>query len=101
MADDVEVQTLERAEPARGKEAQRAYFRAMRKALGQLDTTVLRQWAIGSHVVVEYTLGGEQLGPVGPVAFSGARALQLGIVDVVEIKDGRIARVVRYDNPAD
>jgi ketosteroid isomerase-like protein len=99
MADDVELHTQDRAQPVRGKEQQRTYFRAMRKALGQLDTTVARQWGTGSLVVVEYTLGGEQLAPIGPISFTGYRALQIGVVDVVEIKDGRIARIVRYDNP--
>ena len=65
MADDVEVYTLERATSARGKGDAKAYYRAMRKAIGQLDTTVINAWGVAEYAIVEYSIAGEQLGPIG------------------------------------
>jgi len=100
MADDVEVTTLESADPARGKMSQRAYFKAMHKAIGQLDVTVENLWGIGKFVIVEYFIVGEQQGPLGWVPLQRNGVLKLFVVDVVEIRDGKIARISRYDNPA-
>jgi ketosteroid isomerase-like protein len=100
LADDVEVQTLEHATPAKGKADARAYFRAMRKAVGQLDTTVVNAWGVGKYAIVEYTIAGEQLGPIGWMPMQRDRVIRLEIVDVCELSGGRITRTWRYDNPA-
>jgi len=100
MADDVEVTTLEGAEPSRGKAAARAWFRAMRGAIGHLDTLIENAWGIGPFVAVEYSISGEQRRPIGWVIPARKDALiKMSVVDVVEIRDGKIARVSRYDNP--
>ena len=99
ITDDVEVNTPERAAPARGKDAARDYFKAMRGALGQLETTVESVWGIGDYVVVEYSIGGDQRGPIGLIPMVADRVLRLDVVDVVEMSAGKIARIWRYDNP--
>lgn len=99
MADDVEVHTLERAEPARGKEERRAYFHAMHKAIAQLDTTMQNGWSVGPFAIVEYSITGEQLGPIGWVPQQHDHVVKIHVVDVDEIRDGKIASVWRYDNP--
>ena len=99
MTDDVEVDTLEATVPARGKEAARAYFKAMREALGQLDTTVESAWGVTNYVIVEYSIGGDQRGPIGLIPMVTDRVLRLDIVDVVQMRAGQIAHVWRYDNP--
>jgi ketosteroid isomerase-like protein len=98
MADDVEVHTLEAAEPSRGKDAAKAYYKAMHKAVAQLDTTVINGWGISTFAVVEYTIAGEQIAPIGWVPIQKDAVFRLHVVDVAELRDGRIARVWRYDN---
>ena len=99
MADDIEVHTLERAEPVRGKDAQTAYFKTMHKAIAQLDATVQNGWSVGSFAIVEYSLAGEQMGPIGWVPLQRDRVVKKHNVDVDEVVDGKIKRIWRYDNP--
>jgi len=101
MADEIEVHTLDRAEPARGKEQQRAYFKAMHKAIAQLDTTIDDSFSAGSFAVVEYSITGEQLAPIGWVPLQRDRVVKLHVVDVAEVQNAKIARVWRYDNPSE
>jgi steroid delta-isomerase-like uncharacterized protein len=97
MTDDVEVYTLERARPGR-KEDQRAYFTAMRKAVRQLDTTISATTSVGSYAIVEYFIAGQQVGALGWIPFH-ERVFRLFTVDVAEIRDGKIARIWRFDDP--
>jgi hypothetical protein len=99
MTDDAEVFTAERAEPARGKDEAKAYFKAMHKAIGQLDTTVDNAWGVAEMAVVEYFIAGEQLGPIGWVPAQRDRVIRLQVVDIAEIQGGKIRRVWRYSNP--
>jgi hypothetical protein len=99
MADGVDVRTPESAR--RGKVATGAYFKAMHAAIGQLDTTVTDAWGVGPFAVVEYTIAGEQLGPVGWVPIQRDKTLVLHTVDVVEVASGQISAIWRYDNPSE
>jgi len=101
MADDVEVYTLERAQPWRGKADTGGYFKAMHKALGQLDTTVTDSWGVGAFAVLEYTLAGEQFGPFGWIPAQRDKTVLFHIVDVVELAAGKITHIWRYDNPGE
>ncbi len=101
LTDDVEVYTLERSEPARGKEEARAYFKALHKAIAQLDTTMRNGWNVAQFGIVEYTIDGDQRGPLGWIPQQHDQVIRLHIVDVDEIRDGKIARVWRYDNPGE
>jgi hypothetical protein len=98
-ADDIEVYELERSQPSRGKEARRTSYKAMHKAIGQLDTTVNNSWGVGQFAVVEYSITGEQLGPIAWIPAQRDRVVNLEIVDICEMTGGKIARVWRYDNP--
>jgi hypothetical protein len=101
FVDDVEVFTSERALPWHGKGAASAYFRAMRRAVGQLDTTVTDWWGFGRFAVVEYTIDGEQRAPLGWIPADHDKTVRFHVVDVVEIRDSKIARIWRYDNPGE
>ncbi len=101
FTDDIEVHTLERADPARGKDEPRAYYRATHKAIAQLDTTLVNGWSMPNFAVVEYTIAGEQIAPLGWIPLQKDAVIRLHVVDVCEIRDGRIARVWRYDNPSE
>lgn len=106
LADDVEIYTLESASPMKGKEDARKYYKATHKAIGQLDTTVNDAWGVAEYAIVEYDIDGEQLGAftwIPLLAPLPARTTQLAhfdIVDVCEIRDGKIVRIWRYDDPA-
>jgi ketosteroid isomerase-like protein len=100
MADDVEVYTLARAQPARGKDDAKAYFKTMHKSIGQLDTTVDNAWGVAQFAIVEYSIAGEQRSPIGWVPVQRDKVIRLQIVDVAEVREGKIARIWRYDNPA-
>ena len=101
LTDDVEVHTLERTEPARGKDEARAHFKALHKAIAQLDTTMHNGWDVAQFGIVEYTIDGEQRGPLGWIPQQRDQVVRLHVVDVNEIRDGKIARVWRYDNPSE
>jgi len=98
MADDVEVYTAERATPARGKADAKAYYAAMHKAIGQLDTTVMSAWGVGQFAIVEYSIAGEQLGPIQWIPAQRDKVIRFEQVDICEIRDQHIARIWRYDN---
>jgi len=99
FADDVEVSTLEKAEPARGKASEKAGFKAMRGAIGYLATSVENRWGVGRYVVVEYQIVGEQRRPIGWIPMHKGSLIKHVIVDVIDMRGGRIARVSRYDDP--
>jgi ketosteroid isomerase-like protein len=99
MADDVEVNTLERATPVRGKTEAKTYYRTMHRSIGQLDTTVMGAWGAGHFAIVEYSIGGEQLGPIMWLPSKRDRVVRWELVDICEVRDGKIVRVWRYDNP--
>jgi hypothetical protein len=106
LAEGAEIFTLQRALPMRGAEDARKYFRATHRAIGQLDTIVNNAWGVAQYAVVEYDLDGEQLGAFSWIPLLAAAPARSGvvahfdIVDVCEIRGGKIARVWRYDNPA-
>jgi ketosteroid isomerase-like protein len=99
MTDDVVVETLERAQPMRGRDDERAYFKAIHRAIGQLDTTLDNAFGVTQYAVVEYFVAGEQLGALGWVPAQHDKVVRLQVVDVEELHDGKIAHVWRYDNP--
>jgi hypothetical protein len=106
LADSVEIQTLERTSPLRGRDEARKYFRDVRGAVGQLDTTVNNAWTVGDYVVVEYGIDGEQIGPVKWIPLLATQpvpATQLvhfDIVDICQVEDAHISKVWRYDDPS-
>jgi ketosteroid isomerase-like protein len=99
FSDDIEVFTLDRAEPTRGKEEARAYFRKMRKSIGLLDTVTQNTWAVGDSVVIEYLITGLQQARLKRVPYSAGKALRTQFVDIAEVHDGTIHRIWRYADP--
>jgi hypothetical protein len=99
MSDDVEVYTLEHVTPAHGKAEAKAYYKGMHKAIGQLDTTIMGAWGVTRFAIVEYSIAGEQLGPIMWMPSQRDKVIRFELVDVCEIRDGKIARIWRYDNP--
>jgi hypothetical protein len=100
VTDDVEVHTQELPLPARGKQPMKAYYKAIHQAIGQLDTTVDNGWDVAPFAIVEYSVAGEQLGPIGWIPAQRDKVVRLELVDICEVTNGKIARVWRYDNPS-
>ena len=100
MTDDAAIDTLERPQPIRGKEELKAHFRAMHRAIGQLDTTLDNAWGVGNYAIVEYFVAGEQLAAIGWVPAQREKVIRLHVVDVMEMQGGKIAHVWRFDNLA-
>jgi len=98
FTDDAEVRALDRRRPLRGRADLVSYFRASRRSIGQLDTTIVGIWGIGSHVVVEYRVTGEQLGAIEWIPFVRDRAVRFEIVDVIEMRGGKMSAVHRYED---
>jgi hypothetical protein len=96
--DAVEVYTQEHPQPLH-KDDLKTDFRLTRRQIGQLDTTVKHAWGVAQFAIVEYTIDGEQLGPISWIPAQPDTVIRLQIVDVEEIRAGRIVKLWRYDNP--
>ncbi len=101
MTDDVTVDEPERATTSRGKDDRKAYFKAMHKAIGELDTRVDNAWGVGHFAVVEYSVNGEQVGPLAWIPAKNDRVVRLHVVDIVELVGGKVAHVTRYESPGE
>lgn len=84
-----------------GKDGRRAYFKALHKAIAELDTRVDNAWGIGKFVVVEYSINGEQVAPFGWIPMKNDRVVRLHLVDVIEMVGGKVAHITRYENPSE
>jgi hypothetical protein len=100
FADDAQIDTPQRPTPLHGKDDLRAYFKSIRRAIGQLDTTIENAWSVGQFTIVEYSIAGEQIGPIAWIPALHDRVVRLQIVDIAELRDGKITHVWRYDNPS-
>lgn len=103
VADDLAVETLGEPEPLRGKEAARAYFKNVHRSVRQIDTVVLNAWGVGAFAIVEYSVTGLQVAPlfrVVPAKDGSLHPLHSQFVDIAEFRDGKIARIWRYSDPA-
>jgi len=102
MTDDVSVFMLDAADPIRGKDEARSYFKNLRRAVRQVDTVVENAWGVGSFAIVEYSITGLQIAPLRRIPFaggSGLHPLHTQFVDIAEIHGGKIARIWRYCDP--
>jgi len=100
FTDDVEVNTPERAQPWRGVGDMHAYFKTLRGQLAELDTAVDNAFGVGPYVVLEYDVVGTQRGPIGWIPMQHEKLLKFSVADVIEMRAGKIARVWRYEDPA-
>ncbi len=94
FTDDVAIDSLG-APPIHGKDELKAYYKAMHKSVGQLDTTVANNFGIGDFAVTEYTISGENIGP-GTNNPNADHSVRMYIVDVSQMRDGKIAHVWRF-----
>jgi hypothetical protein len=96
--DDIEVSTLQRASPMRGKKGLRDYYAAMHAAIGSLDTQLDSVVGVGRYVIAEYHIVGRQRAKYLYVPVKEP-VIKLYIVDVIEMRGGKVGRIWRYENP--
>ncbi len=97
LTDDVVHSDQTQPEDVKGKEGAKKELAVWLKAIPDLKMTVANAWAFGDIVVTEVETTGTFKGPLGALKPNGKSATTHG-VDVVELKDGKIARVTSYTN---
>jgi len=98
MADDIEMLTLDHSQPIRGKGPAERVFRTLRNSIGDLDTVVRNAWGVQQFAVLEYSVAGLQLAPLGRIPFVPNRLFNARVVDIFEIRNNKITRIWRYDD---
>jgi steroid delta-isomerase-like uncharacterized protein len=97
LTDDVVHSDLTQPDDVKGREGVRKELGGWLKAFPDLEMKVTQAWAFGDVVVTEVATTGTFKGPLGAWKPNGKTATTHG-VDVVELKDGKIARMTSYAN---
>jgi hypothetical protein len=98
FAENAEIFTQQLASPLKGRNDLHAYYRTMHATIDGLDATVDNRWGVGKYAIVEYHVVGRQRAKYQYVPVKDP-VIKLYFVDVAEMRDAKIARVWRYDNP--
>jgi steroid delta-isomerase-like uncharacterized protein len=97
FTDDVVRSDLTQPDDAKGKEVAKKELGAAFKVFPDLKMNVKNGWAFGDTVVTELETTGTLKGAMGRLEPNGKTATTHGI-DVIEMKDGKIARLTSYAN---
>jgi steroid delta-isomerase-like uncharacterized protein len=97
LTDDFVHSDQPEPEDVKGKEGAKKELATWLKAFPDLKMNVTNAWAFGDIVVTEVETTGTLKGPLGALKPNGKSATTHG-VDVVELKDGKIARITSYAN---
>ena len=95
MTDDVVHADLTAPDDVKGKDAAKKELGAWFKAFPDAKVNATNVWAFGDTVVAELETTGTFKGPLGSLKPNG-KAGTTHAVDIVEMKDGKIARVTSY-----
>jgi steroid delta-isomerase-like uncharacterized protein len=97
MTDDVVHADLTQPDDVKGKDAAKKELGTWWKAFPDAKVDATNAWAFGDTVVAEVETTGTFKGPLGPLKPNGKAGTTHG-VDIIEMKDGKIARVTSYAN---
>jgi steroid delta-isomerase-like uncharacterized protein len=97
LTDDVVHADLTQPEDVKGKDGIKKELATWLKAFPDLEQKPLQAWAFGDVVVTEIETKGTFKGALGALKPNGKSATTHG-VDVIELKDGKIARMTSYAN---
>jgi steroid delta-isomerase-like uncharacterized protein len=97
LTNDVVHADLTQPDDVKGKDGVKKELGGWLKAFPDLKMGVSEAWAFGDIVVTEVSTTGTFKGPLGALKPNGKTATTHG-VDVVELKDGKIARMTSYAN---
>jgi steroid delta-isomerase-like uncharacterized protein len=100
MTDDAVFMDLARPEDIKGKAKVKADLGNFIKAFPDLKLEPKQEIAAGKYVVVEGTWTGTMKGQLGPLKASN-KSGTVHFVDVLEIKDGKVAKITTYANSAE
>lgn len=97
LHDDIEHDGLLHLETTKGKAEAKKFFSSFTTAFPDAKFEVTKAHAIGDYAIVESTMKGTQKGALGAIPAT-KKPVAIHLVDVVKIKDGKIARVWTYQN---
>ncbi len=97
VSDDIEHDGLLHLDTGKGKGEAKKFFQGFTKAFPDAKFEMTKAHAIGEYAIVESTMKGTQKGPLGAIAAT-KKPVAIHLVDVVRVKDGKVARVWTYQN---
>lgn len=97
VTDDVEYDGILSINTVKGKKDAGGLFTTLRTAFPDMAFKDEKVWGFGDYAIVEYTMTGTQKGKLGTFAAS-KRPVNVHLVDVYKMKDGKIARGWTYQN---
>jgi steroid delta-isomerase-like uncharacterized protein len=99
--DDVEVRMVALGQTLTGREGFRRFMERFVIASSDMKKDVTNQIASGDQVVSEFTLKGTHDGSLrtqaGEISPTG-RSIELQVVEVVSIRDGKVASITNYSD---
>jgi steroid delta-isomerase-like uncharacterized protein len=102
-ADDVEVRLVALGQTLTGREGFRRFMDRFATASSDMKKAVTNQVASEDQVVSEFTLRGTHDGPLqtptGEIPPTG-RSIELQVVEVVGIRDGKVVSIANYSDTA-
>jgi steroid delta-isomerase-like uncharacterized protein len=97
LTDDMEHDGLFHLETSKGKDGAKKFFKQFTTAFPDAKFEVTKAVAIGDYVIAESTLKATHKGQLGTIAAT-KRPVMLHLVDILKMKDGKIARAWTYQN---
>ncbi len=97
LTDDVVHTDLTQPDDVKGKDGVKKELGGWMKAFPDLKMSVTEAWGFGDLVVTEVASTGTFKGPLGSLKPNGKSATTHG-VDVIELRDGKIAKMTSYAN---
>lgn len=97
ITDDMEHDGLFHLETSKGKDGAKKFFKSFTTAFPDAKFEVTKAVAVGDYVIAESTLKATHKGQLGQIAPT-KRPVSLHLVDILKIKDGKVARAWTYQN---
>jgi steroid delta-isomerase-like uncharacterized protein len=97
LADDVQNDGLFAIETTKGKDGAKKFFKTFTTAFPDAKFETSRALAIGDYAIVESVLKATQKGALGSIPAT-KKPIAVHLVDVFQIKDGKIAHAWTYQN---
>ncbi len=97
LADDIQYEGVLFLETVKGKAEAKKFFGGVTRAFPDLKLTNANSWGIGSYAIVEYSMSGTHKAALGALPAS-KKKIDVHLVDVYEMKDGKAVRAWTYQN---
>ena len=101
--DDVEIKLVALGQTLTGRDGFRRFMERFARASSDMKKDITNQVASAEQVVSEFTLIGTHDGPLrttsGKIAPTG-KAIELEVVEVIGIRDGKVATIRNYSDTA-